>query len=57
MESVIKREVDAKIKREKEPKEIRYKNEVQAAVEMGGRPHENPHTFRDLYEFYQKNEV
>ncbi len=57
MESVIKRKVDAKIKREKEPKEIRYKNEVQAAVEMGGRPHENPHTFRDLYEFYQKNEV
>lgn len=57
MGDTIKRVRDAKIKREEEPKNIRDKNEVQAAVTMGARPHENPHVFRDIYEFYQKNEV
>lgn len=38
------------------PTHFRDVNEVQAAVRMGGKPHEVKSWYRDIYEFYQNNE-
>lgn len=57
-ESVIPRNFGAKIERvEKLPENIRHINETAYAAEMGHKPHEVKSLFKDVYEFYQNNEV
>lgn len=59
--SVIKRadKQDFRIKREPPPKQIRDENEVQAAYkQVGYYPSRNTKSwYRDIYDFYQNNEV
>lgn len=57
MGSVIKRATNTSIKREEAPTGIRYANEIAYATTMGQKPHEVKSLYRDIYEFYQNNEV
>jgi hypothetical protein len=39
------------------PDKIRDENEIAYAATMGQKPHEVKSVFKDIYEFYQNNEV
>lgn len=57
--SVIERTFNATIRRESTDKKFREDNEIQAAYNQVGQP-PNRNTkswYRDIYEFYQNNEV
>lgn len=55
--SVIPRSTDTEIKRETPPKDFRFRNEVAHASTMGRKPHERKSLYKDVYQFYENNEV